>query len=244
MMLPLPAIVAWSAPIAGNRLVATPITVTSCIAMSSVPPPPPPPPDAKALPIALALGPLFLSQIIGEQYFVPVYLPLLMFCGAVEGRIDGAPAASTLAASTLLYALGSNFNDQQPGTALVAVNVVACAMLIGVAMRGPAELSSRRAETEAEVYERMVRKAEALAEGTATTAAAAMEPPPASTGEEDLSALRMPAAASGQDASNADDAGLPERLSRGDTALALGLTLGLMLFLTTTMKSVAELRGM
>ena len=90
------------------------------------------PPQQKTLPTALALGPLFLAQVIGEQYFVPVYLPLLMFTGATEGRIDGPPAAAALATSTLLCLGGSWLTHTSSGTStfLIGANVVCAALLL------------------------------------------------------------------------------------------------------------------
>ena len=71
--------------------------------------------------------------MVGEQYFVPVYLPLLMFTGATEGRIDGPPAAAALAASTLLC-LGGSWLTQAGGTStfLIGANVVCAALLLAI----------------------------------------------------------------------------------------------------------------
>lgn len=67
---------------------------------------------------------------------MPVYLPLLMLCGAVEGRIDGAPSASALAAATMLYLGVSNIaHTAEPSTLLFGVNLAACALLVADSLR-------------------------------------------------------------------------------------------------------------
>jgi len=79
----------------------------------------------------LALSPLFLAQVVGEQYFVPVYLPLLIFTCATEGRIDGPPAAAALTASTLLCLGGSWLaNAGSMPASLIAANVMCAAFLL------------------------------------------------------------------------------------------------------------------
>lgn len=88
-------------------------------------------PQQKRLTTMVALGPLFLAQIVGDQYFVPVYLPLLIFTSATEGRIDGPPAAAALAAATLLC-LGGGSLTHAGGISitLIGANVVCAAFLL------------------------------------------------------------------------------------------------------------------
>ena len=98
-------------------------------------PPPDKPEEVSAeqkLATALALGPMFTSQILGEQFFVPVYGPLLMLCGAAENRIDGPPAAITLLFATALYAGGVKFSGNAPETLsiTIAINAVAALLLV------------------------------------------------------------------------------------------------------------------
>ena len=91
------------------------------------------PTPSEPLPTALALGPLFLSQVIGEPYFVPVYLPLLVYCTVVAGRIGGPPAATALASSTLLYVGVSELaHIATPSTLLLEINAATCVLLVAV----------------------------------------------------------------------------------------------------------------
>ena len=78
----------------------------------------------------LALGPLFVSQVAGDQFFVPIYLPLLMLCAASAGRIDGRPAAFALALATALNYGGTMSFAQPSSSFLIGVNAVACSLLI------------------------------------------------------------------------------------------------------------------
>lgn len=73
-----------------------------------------------------------MAQVLGEPYFVPVYMPLLFLCSAVEGRLDGVPAAAALAAATVLYAGGVTIAGSPPATlpVTVAVNVAALLLLV------------------------------------------------------------------------------------------------------------------
>ena len=89
------------------------------------------PPQEKRLTTTVALGPLFLAQIVGDTHFVPVYLPLLIFTSATEGRIDGPPAAAALTASTLLC-LGGGWLTHAGGISdtLIGANVVCAALLL------------------------------------------------------------------------------------------------------------------
>ena len=84
-------------------------------------------------PTALAIGPMVVAQVVGAQFFVPVYLPLLMLSGAIEGRVDGWPAAAALGASTALYALFVTLVDATSGATLpvlVGVNAAAASLLL------------------------------------------------------------------------------------------------------------------
>ena len=91
------------------------------------------PTPSEPLPTALALGPLFLSQVIGEPYFVPVYLPLLVYCTVVAGRIGGPPGATALASSTLLYVGVSDLaHIATPSTLLLEINAATCVLLVAV----------------------------------------------------------------------------------------------------------------
>lgn len=97
------------------------------------------PTPSEPLPTALALGPLFLSQVIGEPYFVPVYLPLLVYCTVVAGRIGGPPAATALASSTLLYVGVSELaHIATPSTLLIEINAAACVLLVAASFLPPA----------------------------------------------------------------------------------------------------------
>ena len=97
------------------------------------------PTPSEPLPTALALGPLFLSQVIGEPYFVPVYLPLLVYCTVVAGRIGGPPAATALASSTLLYVGVSELaHIATPSTLLLEINAAICVLLVAVSFLPPA----------------------------------------------------------------------------------------------------------
>eukprot|EP00964_Phaeocystis_antarctica_P076764 scaffold47493_cov63-Phaeocystis_antarctica.AAC.1 len=97
------------------------------------------PTPSEPLPTALALGPLFLSQVIGEPYFVPVYLPLLVYCTVVAGRIGGPPAATALASSTLLYVGVSELaHIATPSTLLLEINAAACVLLVAASFLPPA----------------------------------------------------------------------------------------------------------
>lgn len=172
-------------------------------------------PQQRPVPTTLALGPLFLSQIIGEQYFVPVYLPLLMFTGATEGRIDGPPAAITLAASTFIYFIGTSLTDMNGGsnTLFAAVNLIFSLLLLAESMWTSSTSDLSR--------ERLRRRIEAAKAGEMNESEQElMRPPP------------VPVKRGGD--------GL---VRREDTALALVLTLALCAFLTTTSNPVGGLRG-
>ena len=116
------ATVAWRARVARH---ATAVTDT--------------PTPSGPLPTALALGPLFLSQVIGEPYFVPAYLPLLVYCTVVAGRIGGPPAATALASSTLLYVGVSDLAQlATPSALLLEINAAACVLLVATTFLPPA----------------------------------------------------------------------------------------------------------
>lgn len=70
---------------------------------------------------------------MGEPYFVPLYLPLLVFSTVVTGRIGGPPAATALASSTLLYMGVSGLHRAHistPSTPLLVINAAACVLLV------------------------------------------------------------------------------------------------------------------
>ena len=179
------------------------------------------PENARAAPTILALGPLFAAQVSGEQYFVPVYLPLLMFVVASVGRISGPPAASALAGATLLYSVcsGPLTHVASPDASLISLNLAACVLLLAEDFLSSANgsLSPRpraaQPQTSAEIYARLVEKAEQN-----TSADETLRP-------------RV-------DGGDSSDGLLREE----DRSIAFVLTLLLALFLTTTANPIADLR--
>lgn len=100
-----------------------------CIAPREPPGSPEEVPAAVKLATALALGPMFSAQILGEPFFVPVYGPLLIACVAVESRLDGPPVAIALSFATLVYASGMNVFGSPPETLPITVAINAAATL-------------------------------------------------------------------------------------------------------------------
>ena len=200
-----------------------------------------PPPPPRAVPTALALGPLFLAQCVGEQYFVPTYLPLLMFVAASEGRTDGLPAASALAIATLIYAVGSALTDTQPGSVLLAANIAACVLLVVDSLRKP-EPSAPGAASESLSYDEAINQIARKAEQGLDNSRLSDE---RMNDEASRLALRMPAQQQQQQQQQSEDLTRrpADEWSRGDFVLALALTLVLILFLTATLNPVAGLRS-
>ena len=61
-----------------------------------------------------------------------------MFTGATEGRIDGPPAAMTLAASTFIYFIGTSLSTDMNGgsnTLFAAVNLIFSLLLLASVKR-------------------------------------------------------------------------------------------------------------
>jgi hypothetical protein len=95
-------------------------------------------PQKQRLPTVIALAPLFITQAIGAQFFVPVYLPLLALAGATEDCIIGTPGAAALGSATAIYVIAGLFLHSAPGQlAVVGCVGIACASLL--ALLEPAE---------------------------------------------------------------------------------------------------------